>query len=79
MLTGRHGVTHARGLGLMQAVVLEGPDARDRAVAVSRQVLRKGVIVLAEGPAVAITPPLMITEAQLDHALGVIEDALASR
>ena len=77
-LRGRHGVSGGRGLGLMQALVLEGADAAGRAVTVAEAALRQGVIVLAEGPALAITPPLTITEGQLDAGLGVIEAALAA-
>jgi 4-aminobutyrate aminotransferase-like enzyme len=37
------------------------------------------VLVLVEGPAadvLAITPPAVITDAQLEYALGIIETAL---
>lgn len=64
------------GLGGMQGVVLTDVAATE----VCAAALENGVIVLAEGPALdvlAITPPLAITDAQLDYALGVIEAALA--
>jgi 4-aminobutyrate aminotransferase-like enzyme len=41
--------------------------------------LRRGVILLAEGPdanILALAPPLTITERQLDHALGVLEEEI---
>jgi 4-aminobutyrate aminotransferase-like enzyme len=65
-----------RGLGLMQAVVPSGTDPAGSAAAISRGALQAGVIVLAEADAVALTPPLVMTEAQLAHALGVIEGLL---
>jgi 4-aminobutyrate aminotransferase-like enzyme len=64
--------TGHRGLGLMRAVV---PAAVDPAQ-VAGAALRAGVIVLAEGDALAFTPPLVITEEQLDHALGVLRPLL---
>ncbi len=64
-------VSSHRGLGLMRAVVPAGGE--HAAVAVASSALHAGVIVLTEGDALALTPPLVITEAQLDHALGVIE------
>ena len=59
-----------RGLGLIQGVVV------DRALEICDECLRAGVLLLAEGtPAnvLAITPPAVITDAQLDFALDVVE------
>ena len=67
----RHEVGPARGLGLMRALELVGPPGT--AARVSAAALREGVIVLPEGTALAFTPPLTITEAQLEHAVDVIE------
>ena len=42
-----------------------------------KRLLRRGILALTEGPSgdvLAITPPLVIDEAQLDHALDVIEE-----
>ena len=39
--------------------------------------LRHGVILLAEGSALAFTPPLTITAEQLEHALGVVDSLVA--
>lgn len=75
-LAARPGVMGGRGLGLMQALVLEGADAPGRALSLAAYALRRGVLVLTEGPALAITPPLVITEPQLDAALDVIEEGL---
>jgi 4-aminobutyrate aminotransferase-like enzyme len=69
-------VRDVRGLGLLQAVVLD-PSAR--ADQVVDQCLQKGVLLLLEGAdanILAITPPAVITDAQLEHALDVIESSL---
>lgn len=66
----------ARGLGLMRAVVPAGADPEGTAAAAARVALQHGVLLLSEGDALAITPPLMIAETQLDHALDVLEAAL---
>lgn len=68
-------VSH-RGRGLMRALSLAGPDAGRRAVATVDAALRRGVLLLPEGDALAFTPPLVITEAQLDHALEVVAEAV---
>jgi 4-aminobutyrate aminotransferase-like enzyme len=46
---------------------------------VVRKALHAGVLLLAEGAGdvLALTPPAVIREAQLEHALTVIEAALA--
>jgi 4-aminobutyrate aminotransferase-like enzyme len=64
------------GLGLLQRVRCEDGIA----LRVASTALRQGVLVLAEGQqaeSIAITPPAVITEAQLDFALDVIEQAIA--
>lgn len=61
---------NARGLGLMQGIPSE--HASD----VCASALQEGVLVLAEGSqadVLAITPPSVITDEQLSHALTVIE------
>jgi 4-aminobutyrate aminotransferase/(S)-3-amino-2-methylpropionate transaminase len=69
-------VRERRGRGLLQGVVLGSPGAGSR---VTSGALKHGVIVLAEGAGdvLAITPPAVITEAQLGCALAVIEGLLA--
>lgn len=67
-------VTASRGLGLLQGVVIPG-RALDIAVAAQRD----GVLVLAEGDdadVLAITPPAVITDEQLEFALGTLETLL---
>jgi len=77
-------VAGVRGLGLMQGVVLGSeadPQGSRAARHVVHQALGRGVLLLAEGPAgnvLAFTPPLVITEPQLDHAVDVVEEAVAS-
>jgi 4-aminobutyrate aminotransferase-like enzyme len=71
-----NGVLEVRGAGLLQAVVLAGSE---RAVHVVEKCLQQGVLLLLEGAdanVLAITPPAVITDAQLDHALDVIESSL---
>ena len=63
-----------RGLGLMRALAL--PDV-DTAARLAAGALRAGVIVLPEGAALAFTPPLIITEAQLGHAVDVLAELVA--
>lgn len=69
-------VGEPRGRGLLQGSPVRGPG---RAVRVADRCLRRGVLLLAEGTAaevLAITPPAVITEAQLDFALAVVEEAI---
>jgi 4-aminobutyrate aminotransferase-like enzyme len=71
------GVRTVRGVGVLQGVVLEGGHAP--AARVMTAALAGGVMLVPEGSAgdvVAITPPAVITDAQLDAALDVVERAL---
>lgn len=66
-----------RGLGLIQGIVL---DSSDVALRVCAECLEAGVLLLAEGThanILAITPPAVITEEQLDFALATIKKTLA--
>jgi 4-aminobutyrate aminotransferase / (S)-3-amino-2-methylpropionate transaminase / 5-aminovalerate transaminase len=70
------GAGPARGRGLLQAVPVAGAG---RALRVADRCLQAGVLVLAEGATaevLAITPPAVITDAQLDTALSIMEAAL---
>lgn len=75
----RHPV-HGRGLGLMRGLKLTAPaDEGAEGEPLVKRLLRRGILALTEGPrgdVLAITPPLVITESQLDHALDVIEEEL---
>ena len=69
-------VGEPRGRGLLQAAPIRGAG---RAIRIADRCLRRGVLLLAEGTGadvLAITPPAVITEAQLDFALAVIEEAI---
>ncbi|HET9438608.1 MAG TPA: aspartate aminotransferase family protein [Longimicrobiales bacterium] len=69
-------IVATRGIGLIQAVVL--PHAEHAAQVVQR-CLQQGVLLLMEGThanVLALTPPAVITETQLDYALDVIEYSL---
>lgn len=71
-------VGEPRGRGLIQGVPVHGAG---RALRVAERCLHAGVMILAEGPqadVLAVTPPAVITDAQLEHALVVIEHALAA-
>ena len=69
-------VGEPRGRGLLQGAPMHGPG---QALRVADRCLRRGVLLLAEGTdaeVLAITPPAVITEAQLDFALAVVEEAI---
>ncbi len=78
-------VGDVRGRGLMQGVELvePGPERTPATAAAARVVagaMARGVLLLAEGPAanvLALTPPLVISEEQLDCALDVVEEEIA--
>jgi 4-aminobutyrate aminotransferase-like enzyme len=73
-----------RGMGLLAGVELKpagGMPATERAFRIVQQMLRKGFIVLPEGEhgqVISFTPPLTITEAQLDRAVRALADILAA-
>jgi len=79
-------VGEVRGQGLLQGVELVEDrttrrPATELALRIADAALREGVLMLTEGPAanvLAFTPPLVIAETQLEHALGVVEAALAA-
>jgi 4-aminobutyrate aminotransferase / (S)-3-amino-2-methylpropionate transaminase / 5-aminovalerate transaminase len=69
-------VGEPRGRGLLQGAPMRGPG---QAVRVAERCLRRGVLLLAEGTdaeVLALTPPAVITEPQLDFALAVVEEAI---
>ena len=73
-------VNGVRGAGLMRGIVLREPaDEGEGGDPLVKRLLRRGILALTEGPdgdVLALTPPLVIEEAQLDHALDVIEEEL---
>ncbi len=69
-------VVASRGRGLLQALVLRDAELARRAQSDLREA---GVLVtLAGGDALRFTPPLTITERQLDDGLAVVEKVLES-
>lgn len=76
MVAGAGAALATRGLGLMRALTVPDTGAATRSAA---DALREGVIVLPEGAALAITPPLTITAAQVEYALAVLEPLLGGR
>jgi len=74
-------VTDVRGLGAMLAIELQRngqPDA-DLATAVAEAAMRRGLLILKAGiygNCLRVLVPLVISEAELEEALGVWEEAL---
>lgn len=66
-------VRSVRGRGLAWTVELE--DART-ASDVARRALDQGLLLLTADRRLQVSPPLVITEEQLDHAVGVLERSL---
>lgn len=80
----RHPELRVRGLWLMigiEVVEAGGWAARPRlAAAIQRAALAAGVLLITSGPegnVIRILPPLVITDAELDHGLDVLEAAVA--
>jgi 4-aminobutyrate aminotransferase-like enzyme len=66
------------GLGALQGLRFSAASP-SIAIRVCTAALQRGVIALAEGPlgeVLALTPPLVVTDEQLDHALSVLEELL---
>jgi 4-aminobutyrate aminotransferase len=81
-LRARHPQLRVRGLGLMIGIEVVGEDGRaprpDLAEAMRRRALDERVLLICSGPegnVVRILPPLVITDAELQRALEVIEIA----
>ena len=72
-LRGLPGVVSVRGAGLLLAAQLETPVAKDAAAAA----LTRGLLVNAVRPdAVRVAPPLLVSDADIDTALGILRDVL---
>ena len=70
------GVREIRGRGLMLGIVCDGPA---RAASAAKRCLERGVILLPsgdDGTVLSITPPLVIGEEALFHALDVLIESL---
>jgi 4-aminobutyrate aminotransferase/(S)-3-amino-2-methylpropionate transaminase len=76
-MAGRPGVRAVRGLGLLLAVELDGPE---RAESLCDRALARGIITLLsgdDGDVLALTPPLTIDRSQLLTAIDVVADCLS--
>jgi 4-aminobutyrate aminotransferase len=76
-------IGNVRGRGLLAALdLVSDPATREpspqRAQRLVMEALRRGLILLAEGGAVTLSPPLTISEEQLDFALTTLEDCLGN-
>jgi len=74
-------VTDVRGLGAMLAIALErdGEPATDLATAVADAAARRGLLILKagiHGNCIRVLVPLVISDSELDEALGAWEEAL---
>jgi acetylornithine/succinyldiaminopimelate/putrescine aminotransferase len=73
-LGGLPGVLDVRGAGLLLAARLSGDDAKD----VTARALAAGLLVNAVRPdAVRVAPSLLVSEAEIDEALGILGRVLA--
>jgi 4-aminobutyrate aminotransferase len=67
-------VREVRGRGLMIGIEL---DSHDRAIALERECLERGLLILGAGrSAVRLSPPLSVTADQVDIAVGILGEAL---
>jgi acetylornithine/succinyldiaminopimelate/putrescine aminotransferase len=72
-LLGRPGVEDVRGAGLLLAVEIAG-----EAGPAAQGCLERGLIVNAVTPtALRLAPPLLVTDAEIDAALAILEEVLA--
>jgi 4-aminobutyrate aminotransferase len=82
-LKARHAlVRDVRGLGLLLGIELaraDGTPARAEADAVMYECLARGLsFKIGQGNVLALSPPLVIAERDLDAAFGILDDALAA-
>jgi acetylornithine/N-succinyldiaminopimelate aminotransferase len=67
------GIREVRGLGLMLGAELDSPAAEVVAACAERGLL----VGTAGADVLRLTPPLIVTTAEIEHALGVLEEVLA--
>jgi len=67
-----------RNIGLAGAVELRPRDGAptQRAMAVFREAFDRGLLVRATADIVALAPPLVINETEIDQMLGILGDVL---
>lgn len=72
-LAGMPGVVQVRGMGLLLAARLRGDNAKE----VSAMALDNGLLVNPVRPdAIRLAPPLLVSEAEVDEALGILSGVL---
>jgi 4-aminobutyrate aminotransferase-like enzyme len=81
-LAGREGVLEVRGRGFLVGIELAEPDGAPPApgVSLAMEALRQGVIVLPageRGEVVELSPPMMITDEQMEMAVDLLSHLLA--
>jgi acetylornithine aminotransferase len=75
LLAGLPGVARVRGLGLLLGAVLTRPVAQE----VAASAMASGLIVNAVAPdVVRLSPPLLVTDEEIDQATGILAQVLAS-
>lgn len=75
------GICNVRGLGLMAALELDGPNASERGAKIQRKLRDQGIIVDFSGPMASFRfyPPYVITQPQLDMALDTLNSVFESQ
>lgn len=82
-LASRHpALAHVRGEGLFLGFDLVDEAGalwtKDRCRALFRALLERGLLTMAYAPRVRVNPPLVLTAAQADEAVAILDDALGS-
>ncbi len=68
-------ITSTRGLGLMRAFDLAAPRAQD----IMDRALERGLLITNAGPStIRVIPPLILQQADIDEATGLLDAALAA-
>ena len=65
-------VEAVRGMGMMLGVELDGPDAK----AVAAKCVEKGLLILTAKTLLRLLPPLVITDAEMDRGLEILNNVL---
>ena len=71
-------VIDIRNMGLVAGIELEAKPGKptERAFRTFLRCYEKGVLIRTTGDIIALSPPLIISEQQIDELVGVIADAL---
>lgn len=79
-LKGKPFVEDVRNLGVLAGIQIEAQydtdDPYQRARTISYELFRRGVMMRYSGPNLYFSPPLIMTEAELDETFGKVEDIL---